>query len=183
MKRATFNNNAHAIISEVLDEEEMRLFRADICPPHEASEYLTLDYIKTCSKCLEHSVMYLQNEERIGSDIFLAKIARGKVKRRFDLNARVCAEQLAAHTHVYFSEYLPTLRLTYLKILSETADVGTIMRNGVVMLAAASLPGVRTDIRRELRRRGYPYDRTIVSDDTLKGRLESQKGLALAPSL
>ena len=109
MKRATFNNKAHAIISEVLDEEEMRLFRADICPPHEASEYLTLEYIKTCSKFLEHGVMYLQYEERIGSDIFLAKIARGKVKRRFDLNARACAEQLATHTHVYFAEYLPTL--------------------------------------------------------------------------
>lgn len=136
MKRATFNNKAHAIISEILDEEEMRLVRADICPSHEASEYLTLDYIKTCSEFLENGVMYLQNEEQLGSDIFLAKLARGKVKRHFDRNARACAEQLAAHTHVYFAEYLLTLRLTYLRILSETVDIEKVVRSGVLMLAA-----------------------------------------------
>lgn len=182
MRLDLFNEKAHAILSDVFDQAEERLVRDSICPAPNASEYLALDYIKTCGDFIEHSVVYLENDERIGADLFLAKLPKGKLRPKFDRHAHKCAVQLSTHTHVYFPDYPKLLRLAYLHVLANTADLETIRRSGVLMLAAASLPGVRTDIRRELRRRGATWDRTIVCDDTLAVRLARPPGwLALIP--
>lgn len=124
--------------------------------------------------------------ERIGVDLFLAKLPKGRLKARFERNVRKCASQLSTHTHVYFPDYPKLLRLAYLHLLANTTDLDAIRRSGVLMLASASLPGVRTDIRRKLRRRGATWDRTIVQDATIEQRIGLPRDpmhiLAAAPS-
>lgn len=176
MNLEPFNDRAHGIVSEVLDYAEDRLARDGTCASRDAAEYLALDYIKTCGDFIEHSVVYLENDERIGADLFLAKLPKGRLKARFERNARKCASQLSTHTHVYFPDYPKLLRLAYLHVLANTTDLDAIRRSGVLMLASATLPGVRTDIRRELRRRGATWDRTIVQDATLERRIGFASG-------
>lgn len=174
MKLETFDDRAHSIVSEVLDQAEDKLTRDGICVARDAAEYLALDYIKTCGDFFEHGAVYLENEERIGADLFLAKLPKGKLKARFERNARRCASQLSTHTPVYFPDYPKLLRLAYLHILANTTDLDAIRRSGVVMLASATLPGVLTDVRRELRRRGATWDRTIVLDAALERRISGE---------
>lgn len=96
---------------------------------------------------------------------------------RVEIALTTPASQLSTHTHVYFPDYPKLLRLAYLHILANTTDLDAIRRSGVLMLAAATLPGVRTDIRRELRRRGATWDRTLVQDATLERRIGFASGL------
>jgi hypothetical protein len=88
-------------------------------------------------------------------------------------NTRKCALQLHWHTHYYFGNYHTILRHCYLQILRTLSDLDAIDRNGVLQLAAATLPGVRADIRRTRRRLGAERDRLIVADDTMNRRIEA----------
>jgi len=73
---------------------------------------------------------------------------------------------------MYFPNYATLLRLAYLHVLAITTDLETIRRSGLLMLAAASLPGVRTDVRRALRQRGATWDRTIASDEIVSRQID-----------
>ncbi len=167
-----FNDKAHVIVQDVLDYAEERHVREGTCTAQSAAQYLTLDYIATCRDFMFHATQYLENEERVGADLFLAKLPRGRLKDRFERNRVACAWQLATQTRRYFPDYEPLLRLAFLHVLRSVDDTNTIRWNGVVLLAAASLPGVLTDIRRELRRRGIKYDVTLVADATVERRTE-----------
>jgi hypothetical protein len=166
-----FNDKAHVIVQEMLDYAEEKLVCDCICTPANADEYLALNYIKTCSEFIQNSAQYLEIEERIGADLFLAQLTKGRLRGRFERNAHICGLQLAANTAVYFPDYGKLLRLALLHVLQSASDWRSIRWNGVVLLAAASLPGVLTDIRRELRRRGMPYEVTLVADATLNKRI------------
>jgi hypothetical protein len=170
MKLDRFNDKAHVIVQDMLDYAEERLVRDGICTPANADEYLALNYIKTCGDFIQHSAQYLENEERIGADLFLAKLTTGALRSRFERNKRICALQLSANARLYFREYQNLLRLASLHVLQTAKDWQTIRWSGVVLLAAASLPGVLTDVRRELRRRGMTYDVTLVADATVQQR-------------
>lgn len=176
MKLGSFDEKAHVLLSDVLDQTESRLVREGVCKPESASEYLTVRYIKACGDFIEHASVYLENDERIAADLFLSELAKGALKARFNRNAKICAVQLSKHTLVYFPDYNKLLRLYYLQVLAASDVVSTLRHNGVLLLAAATLPGVRSDARRELRRRGANHDALLVPDETIQdliGRSES----------
>jgi len=89
----------------------------------------------------------------------------GKATARLNRRAKQRAVQLATHTRTYFPEYDGLLRQAYVHVLRSIEDASAIRLNGVVRLAAAKLPNVLTDVRRELRRRGFPFDVTLVADE------------------
>ncbi len=158
MKPEPFNDKAHAIVSEVLDAAEAWLVRTGKCEPPQTDDYLTMAYIKENGAFLEHAAVYLESEGRIAADLFLWALSnalKGTAKTR------------------YFRNYHAILRQTYLQLLRTLPDVRAIDHNGVLKLAAATLPGVRTDIRRERRRRGADSDRLIVRDDTMNNRIRN----------
>ncbi len=174
-----FDDKAHSIVQDLLDYGEERYVRDGLCTPANASEYLTLEYIATCRDFMSHAAQYLEADERIGADIFLAKLPRGNLKARYERNRDACARQLSSSTRLYFPHFEPLLRLALLHVLQSAKDAEAIRWNGVVLLAAASLPGVLTDVRRELRRRGLPYDVTLVADATAERRIANRKLPAL----
>ncbi|WP_288986280.1 hypothetical protein [uncultured Sphingopyxis sp.] len=176
MKPEPFNDKAHAIVSEVLDAAEAWLVRTGKCEPPQTDDYLTMAYIKENGAFLEHAAVYLESEGRIAADLFLWALSnalKGTAKTRYIRHDRKCAIQLHWHTHIYFRNYHAILRQTYLQLLRTLPDVRAIDHNGVLKLAAATLPGVRTDIRRERRRRGADSDRLIVRDDTMNNRIRN----------
>jgi hypothetical protein len=171
MRLERFNDKAHVILQDMLDYAEEKVVRLGLSERCNAVEYLALDYIKTCAEFIEHSTQYLENDERIGADLFLAKLAKGPLAARFERNKRMCALQLSTNTRMYFPEYPKLLRLAMMHVIQSAADAQAVRWNGVVLLAAASLPNVRTDVRRELRRRGMDYDVTLVGDATVARRI------------
>jgi len=183
MRLERFNDKAHVILQDMLDYAEEKVVRLGLCQRADAVEYLALDYIRTCAEFLEHSTQYLESDERIGADLFLAKLAKGPLRARFERNKRMCALQLATNTRMYFPEYPKLLRLAMLHVIQSAADAQAVRWNGVVLLAAASLPNVRTDVRRELRRRGMDHDVTLVGDETLARRIDSRDGIPEWPRL
>lgn len=178
-----FNDKAHVIVQDLLDYAEERVVRSGLCTPDYAVEYLALDYIKTCSDFIEHGAQYLETDERIGADLFLAKLPKGRLKSRFERNKRACAVQLSTNTRMYFPEYHKLLRLALLHVLQSAPTAEAVRWSGVVLLAAASLPNVRTDIRRELRRRGMVYDVTLVGDEALAKRIGNAASILAWPAL
>lgn len=107
----SFNDKAHEIVGRILEIAEDRAIAKGLCRPEQATNFLALDYIKTCADFLEHGTQYLTSDERIGADLFLAKLPKGRLKARFDRDKRICASQLAAHTFLYFPSYATLLRL------------------------------------------------------------------------
>lgn len=157
-----FNNRAHEVIIGVLDRAEEWMARNGICPAHLAEARLTSEYIDACASIIRGGIVYLAADERIGADIFLSKLGGAKFKRLSTRTQTMCAEQLSQHTHVYFPNYHTLLRFAYLHVLRSDCGPTPFYSHGVVLLAAAKLPGVITDIRRECRRRGLSYDRVLV---------------------
>ncbi|MDX8513595.1 hypothetical protein [Mesorhizobium captivum] len=175
-----FDNKAHEIIATILDDAAERLVREKICQARQADEYLTLAYIGACSSIIEHATAYLQVDETIGAGVFLERYSVGKNRQAFHHNDTRCSKQLATHPNVYFPDYLTILRLASLNTLNTISDVRSLRANGTLMLAAASLPGVATDIRRELRRRGLSFDPSLVPDDVMQKRIGPRGTLAIA---
>lgn len=175
-----FDDRSHNIVRDVLDYAEQRYVREGRCRDAEAVDYLTLDYFATYRDFMQHAAQYVENEEFIAADLFLAKLPRGRLKQRLDRNHKACARQLANRTRIYFPNYEPLLRMALLHVLRSEADAEAIRWNGVVLLASATLPGVLTDVRRELRRRGMPYDVTLVADATAKRRIGTRAMPALS---
>ena len=170
-----FNDKADRIVSDMLDAAELALVRNGICQSHEADAYLTMDYIKECGTFLEHASFYVESEGRIAADLFLWRLSNasnGPLRARYNRHWRICALQLHWHTKVYFRGYLDVLRDTYLNLLAALPSVSAIDSNGVLKLAAANLPNVRTHIRRERRRRGADSDRLIIADADLDRRIK-----------
>lgn len=167
MSLALFNDKAHPILAELLDEAEERLVREGVCELEQANEWLAARYVAVCGEFLEHAAVYLESEERIGADLFLFELAKDTTKRRFARNAKACAIQLATHTTIYFPNYLKVLRLLYLHALRTTETLDELARSGVLRLAVGTLPGVLADVRSELRRRGAKFEPLLVPDDKL----------------
>ncbi|MFB0874250.1 MULTISPECIES: hypothetical protein [unclassified Sphingobium] len=174
MKPQPFNDSLHAIISGALDRTEEKMIGNGVCQAEQADEYLTARYIEACAGILVGGLVYLTNDERIGAEIFLSKLGDAKFNRLSERRKRECAVHLTNHTHVYFPQYHMMLRLACLHVLRTKTGYDYIEHDGVILLAAATLPGVRSDIRRELRRRGASFDRLLVPDDIYKHRMSQR---------
>ncbi|KTE13298.1 MULTISPECIES: hypothetical protein [unclassified Sphingopyxis] len=173
-----FNNRAHEIISGVLDRAEDWIARNGVCPAHQADAHLTTKYIEACANIIRGGVVYLAADERIGADIFLSGLGDAKFKRLSPRTQTMCAEHLSHHTHVYFPNYHTVLRLAYLHVLRSACGQVPFHSHGVVLLAASTLPGVLSDVRRECRRRGLNYDRVLVPETEKHKKSMSLKVIA-----
>lgn len=162
MQAELFDDRAHRIVAELLDAAEGRLIRTGQCSLASVSDYLTLAYIKEAAGLLEYGTVYLEGDGRNAADIFLSKLAFGAVATKYHRNSRRYAEHLQRHEAIYFPNFPNLLRLAYLRQIQSECELSTLLHSGLLTLAARSLPGVETDVRRELRRRGLQCDRTLV---------------------
>ena len=166
-----FDDQAHVVIADILDKAELRIANELGVIEAEASDYLCIDYIKTSARFIDYATQYLESDEVKAADIFLHRHATGTRKRQLPRAKMACARQLVAHTARYFPDYEAALRQSALCMIHTAPSLDAIDRSGLLAMASATLPGFRTDLRRERRRRGALSDRTIVRDDTLQRRL------------
>lgn len=165
------DEKAYPIVANVVDYAEERLVRTGICSPENAARYLALDYIATCSSAIEHGTQYLESDERIGADLFLAKLPTGTLKAQYHRNRKRCAAHLAAQPSLHFPDYKPILRIAFLNAIRTIADVRELRFNGVALLACGTFDDAPTDLRREFRRRGLSYDPTLIEAATFARRI------------
>ncbi len=174
-----FDNRTHQVLRDALDGAEDHIVRTGKCEPQDATDYLTLLFIDTSSDFLDGGSALFQLEGNIVAEIFLEKVVRAAKIRNNQVLMRKCATQLSLHTHLYFPNYYDLLTIAYLNVLATCEDLQRTIHSGVIKLAAADLPGVIVDIRREFRRRGLSYDCLIVTDSTLAGRHKATRRLKL----
>ena len=166
-----FDDRLHEIITGLLDRTEAKLVSNGTCKAEHAHEYLTTLYIEACAGIIVGGNTYMPNDERIGAEIFLSKLGDAKFNRLSPRRQSACAVHLTNHTHVYFPNFHAMLRLACVHILHSTRGYEEIQKNGVILLASATLPGVRNDVRREFRRRGCDIDRLLVADELYEQRM------------
>lgn len=169
--KIAFDQKAHSILSELLDNTEDWLVRHKECEPQSANDRLAYDYIMRCSGVIRGATTFVANDERIGTQQFISDLRGASTKTRSIRSRTTTTAQLMKFPHIYFPNYLTVLQLTFLRELPNLKTRSIILLSGVVKLAAANLPGVRSDVRRELRRRGDERNALIVPDDTLERQL------------
>lgn len=155
-----FNERAHVLLSRKLDLSEQWLVQNGVCEARDADDYLTMLFIKVSGEFIEHATVFTENDGRVAGELFLSTLPGSKAGVGQDV--RRCAIQLHWHPHYYFRNFYPLLQQTCLHLLQALPDVPAINANGVLMLAARTIPGIKADINRERRRRGATEDRSIV---------------------
>lgn len=171
MKIEPFNNQADAWLSDMLDRAEDKMVREGQCPADQASEVLMLQYIVAVAGIIRGGTQYLLNDEIIGAGIFLNGLRDARYLRWSGKRQRMCELQMAGHTHVYFPNYHTVLQATFRHVLQSTCGHGIdVTHSGILLLASTTLPGARSEIRRELRCRNIDFDLTMVGDELMNDK-------------
>lgn len=169
-----FNERAHGIVGDMIEAAELALIRNGVCQPTETDMHLTMDYIRQCGSFHEAAQVYMENDGRLASGIFLWRLSqasKAQLRAKYHRNWRICEVQLHWHAHYYFPMYLRTLREVSLKLLHNLPTLTAIDQNGVLRLAMANLPNVLRDVRRERRRRGADWDKLLIDDGVADRRI------------
>jgi hypothetical protein len=184
-REALFNDMAHEYVRKILNIGEDRLLEGQIADPIEVEEYLCRFYIEQVGSIIQGASWFLQSDATAGAEIFLFKCIGCFTERPHPIRKyltptrlRACGNQLSFHTTTYFPRYRAILTQRYIEELHRPDNnvlVGAGW-NGVLHLAAASLPGVREEINRELRRRGLRYDAAKVPAAHLERRMRALGG-------
>lgn len=167
----------------MMNDAEAWLVEKGVCDNERASEHLALDYIATVSSVIKHGNQYLEAEEIVGADLFLSRIVLPQTKARFARNSRRCAAHLAFDPTKYFPDYKEQLRSALLYVIRNVNDAEAVRWNGVTLLAAGSLDGVKFDLQRELRHRGLSYEPTLVDDAIVARRTKAATGIRALSNL
>lgn len=179
---ALFNSKAHETVRKIIDIAEDRLLEGQIEDPIEVEEFLCRFYIKEVADIVQGASWFMQGEATAGARSFLMKCLGGFSSRPHPLYRRLkglhlwdCGNQLSFHTHYYFHRFSAILTQCYIEELHKPDNqvLTGAGHNGLFHLAAASLPGVREQINRELRRRGLPYDAAHVPVRHLERRMRA----------
>lgn len=168
-----FDSKSHELLTLLFDAAEEKLVSRGVCQSTEASFLLTMAYIKECGEFLENGIAFLKSEGVAASWMFIGNLAGSIGFKRIGRRDYQCAQQLLMHSALYFPEFYKALTVCYANKLQAAKDANEIQSSGILMMAAAMLPGARTELRRELRRRGLNYDRTLAPDDVMRLRLGS----------
>ena len=169
--RPLFDHIAHERMSLLLEAAEDVLIDEGVCTREDALEYLTALYIAETGKFLGGGSCYLQTEERVAGWLFIQTITSHPKTKKYRKFAIELGRHIATHTPLYFPRYFEVLTKAYIEVLRTVEDLTAVMSDGVILLAAGTLPGLRTDLRREFKRRGLAYDKALVPDDVLEGRM------------
>lgn len=172
-----FNQKAHEIIRQMLNKCEDNLIRNNVCQAHEVEEYLCRHYLAQVASILGGASYFLQSDAAIGAEIFLSRLCGMYSMGRFERYTKICGRQLSFHTVLYFRRYPETLTQMYIETMHGATDeqLRHLNKNGIVQLAAVSLPGVLEEHRRELRRRGIDASNVIAFDGDRARRLGAGK--------
>jgi len=165
MALTPIDDATYATIVELLDAAEDRLVRDGACRGRDANDYLAFRYIAAASGIVHGATFFVANEERVRADIFLSNLPGSKFRRLSHKRKRACIELLAARPDRFFRSFNDTLRTVLQLIMERTRDPEQLNMHGIVLLAAANLPGAVVDIRREIRRRGGSQRRLVVAED------------------
>lgn len=179
---ALFNDMAHEYVRKILNIAEDRLLERQITNPIEVEEYLCRFYIEEAAGIVQGASYFMQCDATSGAELFLLKCVGGFTERPHPIRKhlsptrlRACGNQLSFHTATYFPRYRPILTQRYTEELHRPDNSVLIGAgfNGILHLAAASLPGVREEVNRELRRRGLDYDAAKVPAAHLERRMRA----------
>lgn len=179
---ALFNDMAHEYVRKALNIAEDKLLERQIEDPIEVEEYLCRFYIEQVAGIISGASWFMQSDATIGAEIFLLKCLGGYTDNPHSFRRRMtvtrlnaCGNQLSFHTHYYFPRYNAILTQRYIEEIQKPDNMALIGAswNGVFHLAAASLPGVRDEINRELRRRGLTYDAAKVPAKHMARRMRA----------
>ena len=169
-----FNQDAHEFLVEVLNASREKLIKLEKWSPQEANDYLSNCYIEINSNIISGSSMYLQNDGIVAAQNFISEITDGLssgLRRKLHLKNRLreCAEQLLTYTNLYFPNFHQLLNDAYKEMLSTAKSADKLQHEGLLLFAAATLPGARNEICQKLRH--YGKERLLVPDDVLYERL------------
>lgn len=170
-----FNSTTHGRLTEIMWLAEEEVLRRGFCAPDGVEQYLFGRYISAIDANLSGCGQYLLTEEQCAAESFIADLCIFVGKST--AGAWKMAAQLMCQPTYHFPNYLEMLTTAYIQTLREIEDVRALRHNGVFLLAAASLPGWEFDARRELSRRGYRIDLTLVGDELSKQRIRAVQGL------
>ncbi|WP_143542824.1 hypothetical protein [Cereibacter azotoformans] len=182
---ALFNDMAHEYVRKILNIAEDKLLERQITNPIEVEEYLCRFYIEEAAGIVQGATCFIQCDATLGAEGFLLKCVGGFTEKPHPIRKyltptrlRACGNQLSFHTTTYFPRYRPILTQRYVEELHPPDNSVLIGAgwNGILHLAAASLPGVREEINRELRRRGLNYDAAKVPAAHLERRMRALGG-------
>ena len=179
---ALFNDSAHEYVRKTLNIAEDKLLERQIEDPAEVEEFLCRLYIEQVASIISGASWFMQSDATAGAEIFLWKCLGGYTdnphpfrRRMTPTRLHACGNQLSFHTQYYFPRYPAILTQRYIEELQQPDNRVLIGAgwNGVLHLAAASLPGVREEVNRELRRRGLSYDAAKVPAKHMDRRLRA----------
>ena len=171
----------HSRLSELLDMAEDAILARGFCAPDEVESHMFKAYLRSVDANMSYCSQYLVTEEQCAGRSFIIDLCQKLGEPKFMRHAYKMAEQLINQPHFYFRHYEQMLTAEYLELLERAEDLDRLRFSGVILLAVASLPGVRSDIRRILRRRGVDggerFIPTLVADETMTQRIHAMKGI------
>jgi hypothetical protein len=159
--RSEWNDRAHVTLSRLFNQEQRRMEGDGLCECITAHVLLTLEFIDTHRSQLAYTPQFLRNEERVSASVFLYGVWR-RAKRRAVKPPVGMSRQLTDFASVYFPNFIPLLRIEYLRMLRDATTANEIAQHGLTRLAAAYLEGAKDDAEREIRRLGGTLDLTII---------------------
>ena len=169
-----WNEQAHKIISPILNAKERQLVLSGDCAQEDAAEWLATEYIDEISSRAYKGQQYLPSDERLGAAFFLHNCVTSEHLKRLRRNRDACAKQLMMFSKRYFKRYETVLRLQLLWYLETETDPQLLRHNGVVLLACATLDTAKDDTQRALRALGCDWEPQLVRDNTRAMRLQTR---------
>ena len=174
-----FNRNAHELVQGIVNDAADRVCDLEGCELDIAEDMLCRSYIAVSAGAMDNSSWFLQGEAESGAEIWLLNICGDLLKepgqkRRISTGARLrsCGRQLSFYTAMYFPRY-PDVLTQMFKERLHSADLEKMKHinlDGVLKLAAADLPNVDEEIRRQARRLHMTCSGNIVPQTHLARR-------------
>lgn len=182
-KLVSFDSRAHEVLREMFDQVEDTLIRDGICEPDETEDYLCREFIAQLATTTFGVCNFNQREAEIGGEIFLSGLRNiYSLPKHTGAFEKACARQLTYHLTYYFRDYHATMTKAFIERLQEstTAELGGYKHTAFFQIAAATIPGVRDQIRREYRIRGLPAP-MLVGDRVLEDRMKVSRSPQIPP--
>ena len=172
--KIAFNQDAHEFLIGIFNAFREKSISINTFHPLKVEYYLPNCYIETNSNVLSGSSVYLQGDGLAAAKDFISEITDGLssgLRRKLHLKNRLreCAEQLLTYTNLYFPNFHQLLNDAYKEMLSTAKSADKLQHEGLLLFAAATLPGARNEICQKLRH--YGQERLLVPDDVLYERL------------
>lgn len=174
MPQPAWDDRAHVALSRLFNQEQRRMEREGLCEDIAGHELLTLEFIDTHRLQLAFTPRFLRSEERVSAGVFLHSLWQ-RARQKAASPPVGISRQLTDFATIYFPNFVPILRIEYLRMLRSASSADEIEHHGLTRLAAAYLNGAKDDAEREIRRLGGNMHCSIV--DSGEARVEQIEAL------